>query len=221
MLLYETTVASSGLRYHATTLMTHDPWQITHHHCDNGSVYISPPLGNLSSPDEGSLSSESLRYVWWYTAANFYLLYACKHAPQVDLKETERIPTRVAGEGRGWERWWGGFTSSGNFAPTWLSQGWLWHYIDSACMSELLLKYWMTLIQSGSTGQPLDEFETLHVCLNNCDVRESSIKVRLYNYSMGVAKMSIECFFSIVSVQLGMFYCPLCGVVGRLLFRSL
>ena len=32
-----------------------------HHHHDNGSVYISPPLRNLSSPDEGSSSSESSR----------------------------------------------------------------------------------------------------------------------------------------------------------------
>ena len=30
-------------------------------------------------------------------------LYAHKHAPQADLKETERIPARVAGEGQGWE----------------------------------------------------------------------------------------------------------------------
>ena len=44
-----------------TDPMTHDPWQITHHHHDNGSVYISPPLGNLSSPDKGSPSSESSR----------------------------------------------------------------------------------------------------------------------------------------------------------------
>jgi len=32
------------------------------------------------------------------------LLYARKHAPQADLEETERVPARVAGEGRGWER---------------------------------------------------------------------------------------------------------------------
>ena len=32
------------------------------------------------------------------------ILYARKHAPQADLEETERIPTRVAGEVQGWER---------------------------------------------------------------------------------------------------------------------
>ena len=37
---------SSGLRYHAAALMMHNPWWITHHHHDNGSIYISPPLGN-------------------------------------------------------------------------------------------------------------------------------------------------------------------------------
>ena len=28
---------------------------------------------------------------------------ARKHASQADLEETERVPARVAGEGRGWE----------------------------------------------------------------------------------------------------------------------
>jgi len=37
-------------------------------------------------------------------AVTFVILsYARKHAPQADLKETERVPARVAGEGRGWE----------------------------------------------------------------------------------------------------------------------
>ena len=43
------------------------------------------------------------KYPLYGTAANHYLLYASKHAPQADLEETERIPARVTGEGRGWE----------------------------------------------------------------------------------------------------------------------
>ena len=84
---------------------------------------------------------------------------ACKHAPQVDLEETERVPARVAGEGRGWERWWGGF------APTWLCQCWLlWHNnarepVVSLCMWLMLL----ILVQEMLKQQLFETIRPLHV----------------------------------------------------------
>ena len=48
-----------------------------------------------------------------YILLPFVLFYACKHATQADLEETERTAAWVAWKEWGWECWWGGFTPPG------------------------------------------------------------------------------------------------------------
>ena len=81
---YLHTYAYHTYKRHHTSLymLPQSAWQ-----CTLGSDKGSP------SNNEGSPSSKTSRYVFDnnYTAANHYLLYARKHAPQADLKETERV----------------------------------------------------------------------------------------------------------------------------------
>ena len=93
--------ASSGLQYHAAALMMHDPRQITI--TMTMAVYIYHPLSGTYH-----LLMKDHRHPKVRDNILLPITICCMHASMPPKQTSNRLrgvlPTRIAGEGRGWER---------------------------------------------------------------------------------------------------------------------